>query len=190
MDKKDIYEHLAKIYLDNTPSRPEKKHPLPARKRKYYLLASIPFIAGTCVFLLLVSFRSHPALPLASTSLIVSGETIKMGFNLETAKKHVYDLDLKSLNLNDYKLLVFSLRDSNYSDRLSFRVEFTNAYRERGELYVNDVSNKWKEYQFKLADFKGISDWSEMTGLSFAVEEWNTRDNKGILFIDNVRFLK
>lgn len=190
MDKKDIYEHLAKIYLDTSPAVPKKKGIAVVSRKKYYFFAAAPFVVGTFLVLLLVSFRGHPILPFASSSLLVSSETIKMSFNLDTAKKQAYDLDLKDLNLNEYKTLVFSLRNSNYNDKLAFRVEFSNAYKERAELYVNDISNKWKEYTFNLSDFKGITDWSEMTGLSFVVEEWNTRDNKGIIFIDDVRFLK
>ena len=190
MDKKDIYEHLAKIYLDTTPPVPGKKNKKSNGKHKvYYLFAAVPFVALLFVFLLPIPFRG-PQPPLSSTSLIVASDTIKMSFNLETAKKQSYSLDLKRLNLNGYKTLVFSLRDSNYNDSISFRVEFSNVFKERAEKYVNGITNKWKEYRINLADFKGISDWSEMAGLSFIIEEWNTRDNKGILFIDDVRFLK
>ncbi len=190
MDKKDIYEHLAKIYLDNTPSVSAKKPPLVAKNRRnLYLIAAVPFVVGLFAFFLLVSFKSR-MLPLGSTSLVVSPDTVRMSFNLDTAKKQSYELDLKHLNLNDYKTLVFSMRDSNYNDKLSFRIEFTNAFKERSEIYVNDVSNKWKEWRLALNDFKGISDWSEVTRLSFIVEEWNTKDDKGIIYIDNIRFLK
>ncbi|MGE5308802.1 MAG: hypothetical protein ACM3OC_06950 [Deltaproteobacteria bacterium] len=189
MDKKDIYEHLAKIYLDTTPATARKK--IPARKQKtYYLFASVVFSAGVCVFLLLVSFKGHPVMPPAQTSLIIAPEPIRLSFNLISAKKQAYDLDLKNSNLNGYKTLVFSLKDSNYSDAIAFRIEFTNSYKEKAEFYLKDVTNKWKEYRLDLADFKGITDWSEMTSLSFVVEEWNTREDKGILFIDNVRLLK
>jgi hypothetical protein len=191
MDKKDIYEHLAKIYLDTTPATGKKKAALSTAKRKrVYLFAAIPFIAGILIFPLLVSFRGHPILPFSSTSMLISADTIKMAFDLETAKKQAYELNLKELNLNDYKVLAFALRDSNYNDTLSFRVEFTNAFKERSEIYVTGISNKWKECRLNLADFKGITDWSEMNGMSFVVEEWNTRDRKGIIFIDDVRFLK
>jgi hypothetical protein len=191
MDKKDIYEHLAKIYLDTTPAAAKSKNiKVPAKRKRYFLFAAVPFAAGVFVFLLLVSFRAHPAIPFSSTSLVVAPDTIRLGFDLENAKKQVYDLDLNRLNLNECKVLVFSLRNSNYNDTLSFRVEFTNAFKEKAEMYVSDVSNKWKEYRLNLTDFKSITDWSEASKLSFIVEEWNTRDNKGILYIDNVRFLK
>jgi hypothetical protein len=29
-----------------------------------------------------------------------------------------------------------------------------------------------------------------MQTLAFVVEEWNTKDKKGVVYIDNVRFLK
>ena len=189
MDKKDIYEHLAKIYLDTTPAASRKK-PAANKNRKRYFFVAIPFVVGIGAFLLLVSFRGHPLMPAAQTSMVLAGDSIKFNFNLDAAKKQVYSLDLKSANLNGYKTLAFSVRDSNYHDAISCRVEFTNAYREKGEIYFTGISDKWKEFRLALADFKTITDWSEVSGLSFAIEEWNTRDNKGILFIDDVRLLK
>lgn len=190
MDKKDIYEHLAKIYLDTTPPGAGKKKQKSSGKHKaYYFFAAAPFVVLCSAFFLHMPFRGvQPSL--STTSLIVSSDTIKMNFNLGTAKKQCYALDLNRINLNGYKTLVFSLRNSNYNDTLSFRVEFANAFKERAEQYVNGITNKWKEIRINLSDFKGISDWSEMNTLSFIVEEWNTRDHKGIIFIDEVRFLK
>jgi hypothetical protein len=191
MDKKDIYEHLAKIYLDTTPAAPAKKskHAVLPRSR-FYIFAALPFVAGVFIFLLLVSFRGHPVMPISSTSLIVSSDTMRMSFDLENARKQVCELNLKNINLNDYKTLAFSLRDSNYNDQVAFRVEFSNSFKERSEVYVSGITNKWKEFCINLADFKAISDWSDMNRLAFVIEEWNTRDNKGILFIDDVRLLK
>lgn len=189
MDKKDIYEHLAKIYLDTTPAASRKK-PAANKNRKRYYYVGLPLVAGLCVFLLLVSFRGTQMMPTAQMSMVVAADSIKLGFNLGAAKKQIYALDLKNANLSGYKTLAFSARNSNYLDAVSCRVEFTNVYKEKGEVYFTGVSDKWREYRLPLTDFKTITDWSEVTGLSFAIEEWNTRDNKGIIFIDDVRLLK
>ena len=191
MEKKDIYEHLARIYLDSTtPAAKKKSNQRTKSLKNYFFYAAIPLVAGVTIFLLLVSFR--PTLkPVSQTSLVISQEPIKFSFNLDpSAKKQVYDIDLKRLNLAGYTTIVFSLKDTNNKDSLAFRVEFSNAYNERSEMYIRNIDDKWKEYKVSLADFKGITDWTEMAKLSFAIEEWNTKDNKGILYIDNVKFVK
>ena len=78
----------------------------------------------------------------------------------------------------------------NISDTISLRVEFTSAYKEKSEVYVKNIPYRWQELTFNLSDFKNITDWSEIKDMSFTVEEWNTRENKGIVYIDNVRVLK
>ena len=89
MDKKDIYEHLAKIYLDTTPAASQKK-PSANKRHHRYLFLAIPFAVGIGVFLLLVSFRGHPMMPAAQTSLVVASDSIRLSFNLDAAKKQVY----------------------------------------------------------------------------------------------------
>ena len=46
---------------------------------------------------------------------------------------------------------------------ISLRVEFTNAFRERSEVYLRNIPHKWQTYKINLTDFKEIMDWSGMS---------------------------
>ena len=70
------------------------------------------------------------------------------------------------------------------------RIEFNSPYKEKAEYYLKNLPNKWQEFKVSLSEFKGISDWSSLSGLAFSVEEWNTNEKKGVVYIDNVRLLK
>lgn len=196
MDKKDIYEHLAKIYLD-TPLKSEKRiKDFPSNKvsRNFF------FISGTIILILLFVIvlisRNKRAKDLQAQQLssemvhLIQNEAIKIDYNFDPAKKEIYSVDLGKLDLNPYKTLNFSVKKSNYGDNLAVRVEFTNTFQEKSELYVRDVTNKWQHYKLNLADFKNISNWSEISSLSFVIEEWNTTDKQGSVFIDNIRLLR
>ena len=86
--------------------------------------------------------------------------------------------------------MAFSAKKVNYEDSISLRVEFVSAFKEKSEIYFKNISHKWQEYKIDLAQFKNISDWSDMSDLAFIIEEWNAREKKGVVYVDNVRFIK
>ena len=197
MDKKDIYEHLAKIYLDASLKRKNKTSRSPTFKNLFFISFAVIFLLAISLFF---SLTKNKSLSLAKSgnrqplnselSLLLQPDMVKINFNFDPAKKESYSLYLKKLNAARFKTLGFSLKNADYQDNVTLRVEFTNIFNEKSEIYIKDISHKWKDYKIALADFKSINDWSEMSSLSFIVEEWNARSNKGIVYIDNVRLLK
>lgn len=190
MDKKDIYEHLAKIYLDASSKTSKKKK----KSKAYPNLFRNLFISTSTVVLVLVislvfSFSKHRGFG-SETALVLLPDAAKINFNFDPAKKEIFSMDLKNLNLGMYKALAFAIKNVNPNNKISLRVEFTNTFKERSEVYVRDIPGKWHDYKINLWEFKNIRDWSEMTKLFFAVEEWNTKENSGVLYLDNVRVLK
>ena len=187
MDKKDIYEHLANIYLDASSKRKRKN-------KKYSPLFRNLFIASAVIIAGLSSVMMHSALRHKSSNseiaLLLNPDAVKINFNFDPAKKEMYTLDLNHLNMIHFKALVFSVKKANYGDVIKMRVEFTNRFRERSEMYLAEIPHKWQEQSIALKDFKHISDWGEMTSVSFGVEEWNTKEKSGIVYIDNIRLLK
>jgi hypothetical protein len=184
MDKKDIYEHLAKIYLGSTSAKKKKTR---TKDFKNFIFISIAVIL---TILILLSLPYKHKLSFQETALVISPDLVKINYKFDPAKKEIHYWSLNNLNLSTYKGLGFSIKKSNYSDIVSLRVEFTNIYKEKAEVYLKDIGNKWQDYKFSLSDFKTISDWSVMENLAFIVEEWNTKENRGTIYIDNVRFLR
>lgn len=183
MDKKDIYEHLAKIYLDASlkKEKPHKKfikHPA--------IIGLLPVLVAAIFFLI----AQKAKMPFSEYALILQHDTVKINFNFDPAKKEVYSTDLKKLDLNKFEALGFTVRRANYHDVISLRVEFTDSFKEKSEIYLKDIPYRWKDFKVPFASFKNISDWSEMLNLSFIVEEWNTKEKNSVVYIDNIRFLR
>lgn len=186
MEKKEVFDHLSRIYLGPSQETtvPPKEH---TKIPQHIFLISTLFIAiitGASWF-----FFGRNRGVNSETVLVLCPDVVKINFHFAPAKKEMYSLDLNGLNLNRFKVLGFFLKKSNYADTVALRIEFTNAFREKSEFYLNDIPHKWQSYRIGLAEFKHISDWSKMSGLSFIVEEWNTKEKKGVVYIDNVRFL-
>lgn len=187
MDKKDIYEHLAKIYLDASSSKEKKSQ---ARRRFF---KKPFFIIGFFIFGFIVVFSialNRNKTLNSELTLLLQPDAIKINFHFDPAKKEIYSLDLNTLDLCRFKSLGFSAKKTKSTDVISLRVEFVSSFKEKSEVYFKDIPSKWQDYKIELSKFKDISDWSNMTRLSFVVEEWNVKEKKGIVYIDNVRLLR
>lgn len=187
MDKKDIYEHLAKIYLDASLKKKKKTKKYSPIKKSFFI--SIIVISGLSLLLLtLLNLRKNYLN--SEVALILCPDVVKINFHFDPAKKETYSIDLNKLNLTKFKALGFSVKKAVLQDNISLRVEFVNSFKEKSEVYIKDVPHKWHDYKIPLSDFKNISNWSELSKLSFIVEEWNVREKKSIVYLDNVRFLR
>lgn len=187
MDKKDIYEHLAKIYLDASQKR-KKRTKAFSKVFKNIFFISIALILGFSIFFI-ARLSIKPALD-SQIAVVLCPDAVKVNFHFNPAKKEIYSIDLKNLDLSRFKTLEFSAKTANYQDNAYLRVEFNSAFREKSEIYIKDLLHRWRDYEIALSDFKDISEWSKMANLSFIVEEWNVGEKKGAVYIDNVRLLK
>ncbi|MFH0856141.1 MAG: hypothetical protein V1869_06535 [Candidatus Omnitrophota bacterium] len=187
MDKKDIYEHLAKIYLDAS-SKKKKRNKAYPKLFKNLFIVSIFLMAGLSTTLLSSAFKKQNLN--SETALVLQNGHAKINFNFNPAKKESYTLELNRLNLARFKMLAFSVRSMGPKDKITLRVEFTNSFKEKSEIYLRGLPSNWQDFRINLSEFKNISDWSEIDSLSFCVEEWNVSGSKGLIFIDNVRLLK
>jgi len=189
MDKKAIYEHLAKIYLDaSSQQTPKKSRKVFPYKNLFLGLAGFVIVFSFALF----TFFNPPKLnePKGEIALVLLPDAAKINFNFDPAKKEIYSLELNRLNLSRFGMVAFSLKKANYHDNISVRVEFTNIFREKSEVYLKNIPYGWKEYRIELAQFKNISNWSNMRTLAFVVEEWNANEHHGVVYIDNVRLLR
>ncbi len=190
MNKKEIYEHLANIYLDASSKSSKKKHRINFYSKsiqKIALIGLVMFLGlGSLVTYSHVQNRNHPG----QIALFLYQDTAKINFNFDPAKKETFFLNLKQLNLSKYKSLAFSVRKTNPKDIISLRIEFTNRFNERSEVYIKDILNKWGEQKIDFERFAKMNDWTQMKELAFSVEEWNVREKSGIVFLDNIRVLK
>jgi hypothetical protein len=189
MDRKDVYDHLAKIYLDaSSKTKRKKKH------KGYSKTTQGLFVIGTVALLsvvlgFLISVRKNKPLG-AEIALVFTPEAVKINFNFDPAKKETYTLNLSNLKLKHFKTLAFSVKKAQAQGNVSLSVELTSSFKEKSEVYLRNVGSKWQDYRINLSDFKGIAGWPAVSELSFIVEEWNASSKKGIVYLDNVRLLK
>jgi hypothetical protein len=190
VNKKEIYEHLANIYLDASLKSSKKKQ----RFGFNFKPTQSIFFAGVLMVLGLGSFTAYTHFPHRTTdsqiALFLHQDTAKINFNFDPAKKEIFSLNLKQLDLSKYKTLAFNVKKTHSSDIISLRVEFTNRFNEKSEFYIKDISNKWTDEKINFKNFVKLNGWTQMKELAFSVEEWNAREKSGIVYLDNIRILK
>lgn len=186
MDKKDIYEHLAKIYLDASLNKPKKKKEYPRLKLFFFFAVAIGF--SSLAFILPGIFK-HKNVN-AEIALVLQPDIAKINFHFDPAKKEIYSVNLNRLNLAKYKAVAFAVKKINPRDTTSLKIEFSNIFKEKSEIYLKDIPSKWQEFTISLTQFKNITDWSEMANIAFIIEQWNTKEKHGVVLVENIRFLK
>jgi hypothetical protein len=190
VNKKEIYEHLANIYLDASSKSSKKRNRFSTYPKKVQvaLLIGIVMILGVGSLLTYSNLpnRNHPG----QIALFLYQSTAKINFNFDPAVREVFSINLKHLNLSSYNSLGFSVKKTNPNDIISLRIEFTNRFNERSEIYIKDISNKWTEHKIDLSRFGRKEYWTQMKELAFSIEEWNAREKSGIVYLDNIRVIK
>jgi len=120
MDKKEVYEHLAKIYLDAS-SKSSKKKP---KTKIHYPAAKNLFIGGLISIFVLSSglfynFKINEIKD-SQLALFLIQDAAKINFNFDPAKKEAFSVALKNLNLEKYNALGFAVRKTNSKDIIRF----------------------------------------------------------------------
>ncbi|MBU0548464.1 MAG: hypothetical protein KJ710_06330 [Candidatus Omnitrophica bacterium] len=190
MDKKEIYDHLANIYLDASSKSSKKKRKSKAYPKPVRNLILVGFLLvlglGSGIAYSNFNYRNHDA----QITLFLFQDTAKLNFNFDPAKKETFSLELKQLNLSKYRTLAFAVRKVNPKDTIALKVEFINRFNEKSEVYLKDIPGKWASYEIGLGRFAKINDWDQMKVLSFSVEEWNAKEKSGIVYIDNIKVIR
>ena len=104
MDKKEIYEHLAKIYLDASSKTSKKKrrsktHSTIIRNLLITFVLVLTFGAGSSLWL---NFNKK-ASQSSQIALYLVQDAAKINFNFDPAKRETFSLNLNNLNLTKYK---------------------------------------------------------------------------------------
>ena len=96
MDKKDIYEHLAKIYLDASQKR-KKSSQKYSQVFKNIFFISIAFVLGVSIFLF-IRFNKNRSLN-SQIAVVLCPDVVKINFHFDPARKETYSLSLNKLKL-------------------------------------------------------------------------------------------
>lgn len=189
MTRDEIYDHLAQVYLGKRTKKEEKKK----NEFNVWLLINIVITVvifassfyGLTAFLAKRSDSFHNKVIFALTN-----GPIRIGYNLEYPYPPVktFSLSVPKINAQKYVKLNFSVRGLEEGSPGIIKVIIKNEKEEVSSYFIKDVGLSWHEYSIPLEAFNQISDWTNLTDVSFVFESWNAQKKKGVVLIDNVAF--
>lgn len=189
MTRDDIYDHLAQVYLGKRSNLDQKK------KKRLNSWLVINIIITVVIFASsiygLTAFLTHRGDVLQNKIIYaLNNGPIRLSYNLEYPYPSVktFSLSIPKLNVAKYKALQFSMRALEEGTPGTVRIEIKNHKNEVAFVFVENVDLSWKNCEIPFEKFRQISDWSDISEVSFVLEAWNTKNKKGALLIDDVAF--
>ena len=185
MEKKDIYEHLAHIYLDANKKR--KKRLFDVRPKDLFFVSL--FVILGAILLINISILKNKSLKNRNYFVIKSG-IIKLNYNSNPTRQQICSFELNSLNVKRFRALGFSARKTNYQDNVCLKVELLNSLKERSRVSIKNLGEAWGVFQINFKAFNHLTDWSKLMRLSFVIEDLDIKGRKGAVYIDDVKFVR
>jgi hypothetical protein len=190
MNRDEIYDHLAQVYLGKRAKGDVKK-----KKRQFnaWLVINIfiTVVIFTSAFYGLTAFLTdHNSLLQSRVIFSLHKGPVRIEYNLTDSFPPVktFSVDVPSVDASRYAKIQFAIRGKEEGVPGVVRVVVKNRLGEEASYFVQGVGLDWQEFSIPLGEFKQITDWSNLTDISFVLESWNIDDKKGLVLIDNLCF--
>ena len=189
MTRDEIYDHLAQVYLGKRDRVEEKKK----RQLNAWLVINIviTLVILASAFYGLTAFLTRRAESFKNSVIFaLNNSPIRVSYNLNSPFPQVktFSLTIPKMNVSKYDKLSFSIRGLEEGFPGVVKVVLKNQKNETASFYIKDVRLKWQELNIPFDEFTQITDWTDLTEVSFVLEAWNAEKKKGAILIDNICF--
>lgn len=189
MTRDDIYDHLAQVYLGKKNKNEQKK------KKQLNSWLVINIVITVIIFASsiygLTAFLTHRREALQDRIIYaLNNGPIRIPYNLVEPfpAVKVFSLSIPDINVAKYKEFQFAVRGMPEGSPGIIRIEIRNHKNEASSVFVEEIHGEWKNFKIPFSKFQKISDWSDISEVSFVIEAWNSEDKQGIILIDDVCF--
>lgn len=121
------------------------------------------------------------------------GFAMKLEYSVES-KNPAYNgfwMFLQNLDASKYDNVALRVKgDAKAGYTTVFKLELKNASKQVGRYYVTNISDQWQDIVVPLKDFKGLTDFSNLTEFVIVFEDRIASNKKGVIYIDDIRFTK
>jgi len=184
--KKDVYEHLAKTFL-------EKKQKRNVTRREILQISGI-ILTSFFILSVIFGFIFNKKVIFSKKLYAIQDKMpvdIKYDFTAPgISKVRSIAFDLDHTNLSNYAYLNLAIKSKQQSSAsvATVKIQFENSRLEKDSKYISGISSKWNKFRISLKDFKLISDWKDLNNLTFIVEDWNVSNKNDGILIDDIYF--
>jgi len=190
MNRDEIYDHLAQVYLGKRSHEDTKKK----KQFNAWLFINVitTLVIFASVFYGMTAFFTHkrPALEDKIFYLVHNGPVkIEYDFRNTMEPKRRFSLDIPDVDATKYQDFRFMVRSKEEGTPGIIKVVVANMLGEVAYYYVQGINMGWHEVSIPLAEFKQITDWTRLKDISCVIESWNVDDKTGVILIDDISFV-
>lgn len=189
MTRDEIYDHLAQVYLGkkNMAKPKEEKKQVSAWLVLNIIITVVIFATSFYGLTAFLARRSDEFHKRVIFSLNKGPIRIRYDLGYPYPPMKAFSLSVPEASAEKYEQLEFSIRGAEGTPG-TVRIEVRNDRNEIASVFIDDVNYDWSQKRIPLDAFDGITDWSSLSEISFILEAWNARTQKGMLLIDDVCF--
>ena len=121
-----------------------------------------------------------------------TGFAMKLDYSVDSPNPayNGFWMTIPNLDASEYDALNFWVKgDPKAGYTTVFKIELKNANKQIGRYYVSSVSDQWQEISIPLSEFKGLIDKTNLTEFVLVFEDRMASNKKGVLYIDDIRFV-
>lgn len=189
MNREDIYDHLAQVYLGKRNKQEEKQ------RKEFNAWLVINILITVIIFSSatygLTAFLTHKRDTLEQHiiyALNTGPVRIDYNFKGEFPPVKTFKLSVPRTDIEKYHKLQFNIRAMEEGQPGIMKIELRNQRNEVATYYIKGINLKWREFNIPFEEFKQITDFTTLKEISFVLESWNVENQKGVVLIDNISF--
>ena len=188
MDRDEIYDHLAQVYLGKRKGDGKK-----SKNLSIWILINVMI---ACVILIgsvygLTAFFTHKDSLLNNRLVyLLNRGSVTMAYHFDEGEASVkmFVIDIPRIDMTKFSKIEFIIRAKEEGNPGIVKVSVKTRRNEESFYYVRGLSQKWQNFSVDFERFDGITDWSQVSNVTFTLEPWNVRNRKGLILIDNISF--
>lgn len=191
MTRDEIYDHLARVYLDKRESVVDVKE-IPLKRPR---VANVINVVITAFILVSVVYgftaflaRRHDDLR-SRVIYSLSNSPVRLNYMQADGNPQIKDLSfpISDIDVSGFRRLNVALKASEGGNPGVVKLVLVNARNERASYYFQGITPRWQNFSVPF-DKLDIADWSSLKEISFVIEAWNAQRATGTVLIDNISF--
>jgi hypothetical protein len=188
MNRDEIYDHLAQVYLGKRESVEQQK---PKPRGNVWSVINIvitAFILVSVVYGLTAFLTQRKDMFKSRVMYALNNSPIHLTYSVGGNYPQVKHLTIAvpDIEVLKYKRLNLSLRSMSGNPGV-LKVVLKNARDEEASYYLQGLRNSWQDYSISF-DEMNMTDLKSLKDISFVIEAWNAKDPSGSVLIDNISF--
>jgi len=189
MNRDEIYDHLAQVYLGKRSKAEEQK------KKQFHAWLTINIVITVIIlasaFYGLTAFLNQKVSSFEKSILFfLHNGPSRMEYDFEDPfpPTKSFSLSIPQMDVTKYSKINFAIRAKEEGSPGIVKIILKNQKDETAYRYIQGIDLKWKEYSIPFEEFKQITDWTNLTEVTFILESWNVDQKKGMILIGDVSF--